>query len=107
MVSMRSIRPGVMIAVLAVIGVMLLAWAAYEARKQRREIEEALATEATLLARSLGPGLAAASSSLRELDELVAWRLLDNARLLSELHAAGGLQFGPADRIAEKSRQNR
>ena len=74
---------------LLIVGVTLFGWAAWEARGQRREIETALTAEAALLARSLGPGLSAASNASRELDEIVLWKLLDNARLLSELHATG------------------
>ena len=101
--SMRAIRPAVVLALLAVIGLGLGAWSVYEARRQRQEIEEALAGEARLLARSLGPGLAAASSSLRELDELVTWRLLDNARLLAELLDAGALSTPRLERLADEN----
>ncbi|HEX9731747.1 MAG TPA: HAMP domain-containing sensor histidine kinase [Thermoanaerobaculia bacterium] len=71
---------------LAVAATALLAlWAGREARLQRREVEDALRTQAALLANTLGPALASASASARELDELVAWKLLDNARLLARL----------------------
>jgi signal transduction histidine kinase len=100
---MRTVRPGLVILLLAVIGLGLAAWGIYESRRQREEIEQALVTEARLLARSLGPGLAAASSALRELDELVTWKLLDNARLLAALHAAGGLSGERLSAIAEEN----
>jgi len=60
-------------------------WTFAEARRQREEIEIALREEASLLAATLGPGLAAASDALLEIDDAIASRLLDSARLLAEL----------------------
>ncbi len=74
------------------LGVILAVWASFEARSQRLETEAVLRAEAAALARSLGPALAAASSATRELDEVLAWKLLDNARFLSRLDAAGLLR---------------
>jgi signal transduction histidine kinase len=86
---------------LVVAGIVLAAWGLFESSRQRLEIEEALVTEARLLARSLGPGMAMASSSVREIDELVTWRLLDNARLLARVHAAGALTAESLSRVVE------
>lgn len=88
---------------LLLIGVALFGWAAWEARRQRREIEAALTAEAALLARSLGPGLSAATNAARELDEIILWKLLDNARLLAELFATGAAS---EDRLAEIAEAN-
>jgi signal transduction histidine kinase len=76
---------------LAVLAATLVVWAVWEARRQRVQSEASLRDQAAVLARSLGPSLAAASAAARELDEVVAWRLLDNARLVGRLDAAGGL----------------
>lgn len=66
-------------------GVALARWTWVEAERQRLDIETALRAEAVLLAESLAPGLASASDALREIDEAVAERLLDNVRLLAEI----------------------
>jgi signal transduction histidine kinase len=84
-------RTRVVIGLFVVAGVALAAWGLFESHRQRLEIEEALVGEARVLASSLGPGMAVASSSVGELDELVTWRLLDIARLLARLHAASAL----------------
>jgi signal transduction histidine kinase len=68
---------------------VVLTWTWIEARRQRREVVDALTAQATVLAEALGPGLSAAASALTELDEIVTSRLLDNARLLAELESAG------------------
>lgn len=70
---------------------LLLLWAVREAESERRDIERALRSEAVLLAQTLGPALASASAASRELDELLARKLLDDARLLARLEAAGAL----------------
>jgi signal transduction histidine kinase len=88
---------------LAGAGVALALWTLHEARIQRQEIQDTLASEAFLLAETLGPSLAAASAASRELDELVVWKLLDNARLLAELHRAGLPPAGRLERIVEAS----
>ncbi len=71
------------------VAVLLFSWTVLEARRQRAQIQETLTGQATLLAGSLGPGLAAASHASRELDEIISWKILDNARLLAELRLAG------------------
>ena len=71
------------------LAVLLFSWTVLEARHQRRQIQEALTAQATVLASSLGPGLVAASHASRELDEIISWKMLDNARLLAELRLAG------------------
>lgn len=98
---MRTVRPRVVIGLLVLAGVVLTAWLVYEEHRQRQEIESALAVEARVLARSLGPGLEAATVALREIDELISWKLLDNARLLSALHSTGGLATERLSRIVE------
>lgn len=81
----RTRFAGSLLAAALLVPAALGVWALSEARGQQREIEEALRSEAALLARTLGPALATASASARELDELLAWKLLDNARLLARL----------------------
>jgi signal transduction histidine kinase len=72
---------------LALVVALLLAWTVNEARRQSRAVEASLTQQAEVLARALGPGLAAASHAARELEEMRSWRLLDNARLFAELGA--------------------
>ena len=81
----RARFAGSLLAAALVVPAALGVWALSEARSQRSEVEQALRAEAALLARTLGPALASASASARELDELLAWKLLDNARLLARL----------------------
>ena len=85
---MIALRPLLAAITLTLIAGLLLTWTILEARHQRQAFEEALTREATILTASLGPGLVAASTAARELDELVAWKLLDNARLFASLFEA-------------------
>jgi signal transduction histidine kinase len=85
---MRRFRPWMLILAALFLAAALGVWAWSEVEGQQREVEEALRAEAVLLAHALGPALASASASARELDELLAWKLLDNARLLARLAAA-------------------
>ena len=82
---MSASRTILLVVLLTAMGLLLAGWTFYEARIQQREIEQELATQAAVVARSLGPGLTAASNAAREIDEVVVWKLLDNARLLAEL----------------------
>ncbi len=74
---------------LVLLAAVLVLWTLVEARRQRRAVEATLTTQATVLARSFGPGLVAASHAARELDEIVLWKLLDNARLFAEMDPSG------------------
>lgn len=86
---MSALRPyATAIALVAIAGI-LFGWTVEEARRQRGTLEDALTREASLLAYSLGPGLVAASNASRELEELVFWKLLDNARLIATLQSKG------------------
>ncbi|MCZ6507780.1 MAG: hypothetical protein O7A04_07010 [Acidobacteria bacterium] len=67
------------VAVLVVLGL----WARREVRAQAGEVGQALIAQGEVLAQALGLALASAAASARELDELLAWKLLDNARLLA------------------------
>lgn len=89
--GMTSGRARLLAGLLAIAAVLLFLWALSEARRQRRDVEAILTAQATVLARSLGPGLVAASHAARELDEIVLWKLLDNARLFAAL--------GPVDQL--------
>jgi two-component system sensor histidine kinase HydH len=86
---MRLFRPWILILAAVLLPAVLSVWAFAEVRGQQREVEEALRAEAALLAHTLGPALASASASSRELDELLSWKLLDNARLLARLESTG------------------
>lgn len=95
---MRLFRPWILILAAVLLPAALSVWAFAEVRGQQREVEEALRAEAALLAHTLGPALASASASSRELDELLAWKLLDNARLLARLEATAPVS---ADEMAD------
>lgn len=82
---MSALRPLATAIVLVAIAAALFGWTVREARVQRDNLEAALTQEASLLAGSLGPGLVAASNASREFEELVFWKLLDNARLIAAL----------------------
>jgi len=82
---MSALRPFAAAIALVAIAAILFGWTVREARRQRSALEDALTQEASLLAGSLGPGLVAASNASRELEELVFWKLLDNARLIAAL----------------------
>jgi signal transduction histidine kinase len=80
---------------------LLVAWVVAEGRRERTAVEASLAGQARLLAQALGPALASASAAERELLELLTWKLLDNARLLGELEAAGRLDLEEAAELLE------
>ncbi len=86
---MTPARARTLVASSLLLALLLFAWTILEARHQRSQIQEALTAQATVLASSLGPGLVAASHASRELDEIISWKMLDNARLLAELRAEG------------------
>jgi signal transduction histidine kinase len=103
---MSAVRPSrltLLILVFILAGIGSLVWALRESGRQREEVERALTTQASILAKSLEPGLVAASNASRELDEIVAWKLLDNARLLAELHGLGGTS---RERLADLAEAN-
>lgn len=74
---------------LAVLAGAMVVWTVYEARRQREATEDALRRQADAVARSLGPALASTAAAARELDEIVSWKLLDNARLLAWMESGG------------------
>ena len=98
---MRLLRPWVLVLAALLFPAALAVWAFSEVRGQQREVEDALRTEAALLAHTLGPALASASASSRELDELLAWKLLDNARLLARLEDRAPLADGELAELLE------
>lgn len=100
---MKALRPTATAAALIVVGGALFSWTVQEARHQRRALEEALTREASLLADSLGPGLEAASNASRELDELVLWKLLDNARLIAVLQDKAPIPEPELERLLESN----
>jgi signal transduction histidine kinase len=97
MARARTITAG---ALLLLVTIAALAWTWFETSRQRQEVVATLTSEASVLAQALGPGLSAAGSALRELDEVVTARLLDNARLLAEL-ADDGVPFTRIEQLAE------
>ena len=86
----RRLRPWLWLPLPLAVAALLLAWTAVEGRRERAAVEAALRGQATLLAEGLGTSLASASAAERELEELLTWKLLDNAALLAALEAAGG-----------------
>ena len=82
---MKSSRVRALIGTALLVALLLLAWTIFEARRQRSQVEETLAAQAVVLSQSLSPALAAVSNASLEIDEMVSWRLLDNARLLADL----------------------
>jgi len=88
---------------LLILAVALGLWAMDEGRRQRRETAVVLSTQAALLARTLGPGLEAASTAAREIEEYTASRILENTRVLAALHQAGGLDLSTAESLVEQN----
>ncbi len=88
---------------LLVLAMALAAWAIHEGRNQRRETAEVLAAQATLLARTLGPGLEAASTAAREIEETSTAKVLENTRILAVLQQSGGLTAAAAGALAEQN----
>ena len=81
----KSSRVRALIGLAILVALLLLMWTVFEARRQRMQVEETLMAQALVLTQSLSPALAAASNASLEIDEMVYWRMLDNARLLAEL----------------------
>jgi signal transduction histidine kinase len=98
---MRGLRLAVLGLVLLGFGLLLGGWALFEARRQRQATKAALTEAASLLAGALGPGLVAASAAASELDEIVSWKLLDNARLFAAVGISGPTTFQQLVRLAE------
>lgn len=98
---MSRLRPFATAIALAIIATILFGWTVGEARRQRSLLEQALTREASVLAGSLGPGLVAASNASRELEELVFWKLLDNARLIAALVSASAADPKTLDGLLE------
>jgi len=87
----ERLRPALLVLVLPLFGLAVGAWALAEARLQRAETAATLAAQAQVLAGTLGPPLTAAAAATREINELLARRLLDDAHLVDRLYTAGGL----------------
>lgn len=87
--DVQSFRVRVLIALAVILALLLLTWTILEAQRQRTQVEETLTAQAALLSQSLSPALASASDATLEIDEMISWRLLDNARLLAELWSSG------------------
>ncbi len=98
---MTALRPLAVGVALAAVAALLFGWTVEEARRQRGALEDALTQEASLLADSLGPGLVAASNASRELDELILWKLLDNARLIGALFTSAPGSSADFERLLE------
>ncbi len=90
-------------AVLFIAAAAVAAWAVAEGRRQRDRTAGVLAAQAAVLARSLGPGLEAASAAAREIEEDAWVRILDNARLLAAFQASGGMTPDLAAGLAEQN----
>jgi signal transduction histidine kinase len=91
-----------MLLLLVGIGAGFAGWALVEARAQRTETAEALASQARVLAGTLGPSLAAAAAAGRELDELLSEKLLSAARLIGRLRSEGILTRLTLERVVDE-----
>ena len=98
----RRFHLGVLLLLLAVAGSLLTAWAVKESRLQRDETAAALAAQARVLATTLGPSLAAAATGSREFNELLTWRLLDDAGFIARLYGAGNLSAEDLEEVLEE-----
>jgi len=94
-------RSRLVVLALIIVASALLAWTLFEARRQQQFVQEALVSEASLIARSIGAGLVAASHAAREIDEIVLWKLLDNARFLAQIEADDPSDISALQRIVE------
>lgn len=99
----RSSRLVALVLVVGLFSAAVFAWVALGARRQREALRDALVSQADVLARSLGPGLAAASGAAREIDETLTWRLLDVARLTAALDDASPLDRDALGEILDAS----
>lgn len=97
----RFVAPA--LAAIAVVGIaaLLLGWIEIESRARQREIEELVVTEGSALVESLGHAVEHALIASGEVEELASARLLDLARLLDWLEAAGGLSRERLSRLAD------
>jgi PAS domain S-box-containing protein len=84
----------------AALGVGLLAWTEWESWTRLREMEALVAGEGGALVAALGHAIEHALVSSREIEEIATTRLLDQARLLDRLDAAGVLAAADLDRLA-------
>ena len=98
---MPRLRNAVLGSALVAVSLLLVGWTLVEARRQRQATETVLAEAASLLAGSLGPGLVAAAAAARELDEIVSWKLLDNARLFAVVGLDGRASRRELERLVE------
>ncbi len=100
---MNARRLVIALGILTILAIALSFWTFREARLQKREMERTMQAEVSVVARSLVPALAAASSSARELKELVGWKLMDNARLLGRLEKGAAMPGRWLGRICEEN----
>jgi len=100
---MAQSRTALLASALAAATLLLAGWTVYEVRQQKLAIERGLLAQAEVLAGALGPGLSAASNAAREIEEIIVWKLLDNARLLAEYPVA---DLGGSDRIERIAENN-
>ncbi|MBD3867390.1 MAG: hypothetical protein IFK94_04610 [Acidobacteria bacterium] len=96
-------RPGMMLVLLGSLAILLALWSVHEARVQKEDMERTMQAEVAVVARSLVPALAAASSSARELKELVGWKLMDNARLLGRLEQEAPMSGAQLESVGEQN----
>jgi len=96
-------RPLVTMIPLLLLAILLGAWAIHEGRRQQLETASALTSQAALLARTLGPGLEAASTAAREIEENTAARVLEITRVLAALGHSGRIDRQAAESLAEQN----
>jgi signal transduction histidine kinase len=78
----------------------LFGWSELETRVRQREIETLVMAEGGALAEALGHAVEHTLASGREIEELASARLLDLARLIDRLEAAGLLDSGSLHSLA-------
>lgn len=96
-------RPAVLVFLLALaLGATVVAWSVYEIWSRNQQLDALMASEGEALAEALGHAVEDGLRSAREIEELASARLLDLARLLDRLDAAGRLDTRELDEIAAK-----
>jgi len=84
------------------LGAAAVSWSAYEANRNRHELDRQLRTVGEALAAAIGYAVEDALLAGREIDELASSRLLDHARLIARLEADGRLDARTVEELAQQ-----
>ncbi len=98
------LRPSVVIAISLIIGVVMIASAYFELRQSKDEIFHLLTEQASSLIKTISQSSINTLNSSYEIEELIAERLLDNARLIKRLDS---LNILTQKKLIGISRENR